>query len=63
MRTKSGLNDPPPGPSFKGPFPPGNGPSAAANTAVEPPLWRLPRTPMLVSGERQMTGTVLRMRG
>ncbi len=34
MRTRCGLNDPAPGPSFEGPFPPGNGSSAVAGAAA-----------------------------
>lgn len=34
MRTRRGLNEPPPGPSFGGPFPPGNGPPAVAGSAA-----------------------------
>lgn len=48
MRTKCGLNDPSAGPSFEGPFPPGNGPSATADatagTARPVPLTDHPQT-------------------
>ena len=38
MRTKCGLEGPPSRPTFEGPFPPGNGPSAVPGGTVQAPL-------------------------